>query len=704
MKRPLAFFGDLAVASTVLLAIGCGSGVSKTATRNAYDALPPDAPMTAWVQRDSLFLRFQHGGAPSVFEAGWKAAAVEKSGSDRFRTAQLKLVEKPPENAEELRASVREATSSASIREATSSASVREATLVPVDRFRALLPKVAERLAPAEVGEGVFVALGEREFVVYRDGGEARVVPSPQAPQAVRIERRVNPTEFAEVLLAVVEDARRTKGDPRRVFLVAGTAHAGRPPSYLLFDLDQRLVVVAGWPSGADVAGEAAASGKGLRMLEAGLLEGQVVSLIKNPVSFLGRALNFGVQTVAVMFRSRRWPAPEIPPIVTEGPGMDLPAFEKKLDRMMGSDRYQGSIRLLIDGPAFFPVLEKRIDEARDSLHFRMCIWDTDDVAVEVADRVRKRSLEIPDTRVLVDRITTLGSGGSPPGSAMPEGFVPPRDIRKYLETDSHVRVRSFLNGMTMGDHSKVISIDRKYVLLGGMNIGREYRYEWHDAMVEMEGPIVGWYERDFALAWAHASILGDLAYAEAYLTAKKTYEGPAERDDYIELRPIYTKTLNPAILRALKEALRRARRYAWIENPYLYDDTVVRELIAARRRGVDVRVVLPSQADMESTDGNNKVKANRLIENGIRVYAYPGMLHTKAALIDGWSVIGSCNFNKLSLRMNFEADVATSDAKFAEEMKRELFETDFGRAQELTEPLALTSSDRVAEWMAHQM
>jgi hypothetical protein len=53
---------------------------------------------------------------------------------------------------------------------------------------------------------------------------------------------------------------------------------------------------------------------------------------------------------------------------------------------------------------------------------------------------------------------------------------------------------------------------------------------------------------------------------------------------------------------------------------------------------------------------------------------------------------------------MNFEADVATSDPKFAAEMKRDLFETDFARAQELTEPLAVTSSDRVAEWMAHQM
>jgi phosphatidylserine/phosphatidylglycerophosphate/cardiolipin synthase-like enzyme len=669
----------------ILLATACAS-VTRTETRRAFDSLPPDAPLSASVYHERLFLRFEGEGGPSFFEAGWKAGGVEKAGAARFRTTQLTLVEKPPAGIEKMRPSV------------------REASIVSSERFRHVLERTAERLAPAGPGEGSFIALGESEFVVYREaGGGVRLVPAARKPPGVSIVRHVNPTEFAAEMFAIVEDFQRAAGDPRRLFLAAGKRE-GRPPSYCVLDLDEKVVVLATWPGSADVAVEQASFGKGWRMFEAGIIEGQLVSLIKNPVSFVGRALNFGAQTVAVMFRSRRWPEPSIPPLVTEGPGMDLPDFEKKLDAMMGSHRYKGSIKLLIDGPAFFPVFERRIDEAKESIHFRICIWDTDDVAVDVADRVRRRSMEIPDTRVVVDRLTTLGSGGSPPGSPMPEGFVPPVDIRKYLEKDSKVRVRSFLNAMTMGDHSKVFLFDRQYALLGGMNIGREYRYEWHDVMVELEGPIVGWFERDFQLAWAHASVLGDLAYAEAYLTAKKSFHGPAERPDYVEIRPIYTKTLNPAILRALKEALRRAKRYAWVENPYLYDDTVIRELIAARRRGVDVRVVLPSQADMESTDGNNKVKANRLIANGIRVYGYPGMLHTKAALIDGWSVIGSCNFNKLSLRMNFEANVATSDPKFGEEMRRDLFETDFERSQELTEALPVTGSDRMAEWLAHQM
>ena len=583
--------------------------------------------------------------------------------------------------------------------------SVREATVAPREAFRALAPEVAKRLVPGVTNEGVFLGVREKEYVIYRDAaGEAILVAAAQAPANVRIVRDVNMTEFARVVFEVLEERQRATGDPRRLILSVDTSQGG-PPVYVVFDLDQKVVVLATYPGTADLATEKMSSGKFWRVFEAGILEGQVLALVKNPVSFVGRALNFVFETVAVVLRKRRWPPPEIVPVVTEGPGMDLPAFEARLDKKMGSNRYKGSIRLLRDGPEFFPLFESRIAEAKKSIHIRVCIWDTDDVAVDLADRVRRQSLEIPDTRVVVDRITTQGSGGAPPGTPMREGFEPPAAIQPYLRKDSRVRVRNFLNAMTMGDHSKVYLIDRKYAYLGGMNVGREYRYEWHDAMVELQGPIVGWFERDFELAWSHASVLGDLAYAEAYFTAsKKDFEGPAESPDYVELRPIYTKTLNPTILRAVREALKRSRRYAWIENPYIYDDDLVRAAIAARRRGVDVRVVMPSQADMASTDSNNKVKANRMIQNGIRVYSYPGMLHTKAAVIDGWSVIGSCNFNKLSLRTNFEADVATSDPKFAEEMRRDLFEVDFERSKELKEVLPLTDADRISEWMVHQM
>jgi cardiolipin synthase A/B len=677
------------VASLLLLAglvSGCGHTASKLTTRRALDALPPQAALNAYVAGDRLFLKFREGDKETTFQADWKSRGLEDEAENRFRFTTLTLVEKPPADVEK------------------KAVSFREATVATPEAYRAVLQKAAMRLSPTGSGEGAFIALGDREFVTYRDPARGPVVvPAASSPSDVRVVRRVNLTEFASDVLAVIEERLRETGLPQRLFLVVSES-PGKQPYYCVFDVDQKVVIIATWPGLADIAGERGSSGKLGRILWAGVVEGQLFALVKNPVSFFGRLVNFVGQTAGLILRRRSWPAPEIPPVATEGPGMDLPAFEAKLDSMLGPHRSKGAIRLLIDGPRFFPVFERRIDEAKESLQLRVCIWDTDDVAVSLADRVRRRSLEIPDTRVLLDRVTTLTSGEAPPGGMMPEGFQQPKAIQPYMRDGSRVRVRNFLNAMTMGDHSKVFIIDRKFAYLGGMNIGREYRYEWHDAMVELEGPIVGTFERDFELAWGHASVLGDLTYAGAYLTAPKKYEGPAQREDYVDLRPIYSKTLHPGILRAVREAIRRSRRYAWVENPYIYDDTLVRELIAARRRGVDVRVVMPSSGDMDATDSNNKVKANRMLEHGVRVYSYPGMLHTKAAIVDGWAVIGSCNFNKLSLRTNYEADIATSDPVFAESMKRELFEEDFARARELTEPLPVTGSDRFAELLAHQM
>ena len=145
---------------TVLLwAAGCAS-VTKTETRRAFDALPADATLSAYVYHERLFLRFRENGEQKVFEASWAARGVEKSGDDRFRTSQLRLLEKVPEDVEQVRASA------------------REARVISLQQFREFLPEVANRLAPPGAGEGAFLSISDREFVVYRDSeGGARDRP-----------------------------------------------------------------------------------------------------------------------------------------------------------------------------------------------------------------------------------------------------------------------------------------------------------------------------------------------------------------------------------------------------------------------------------------------------------------------------------------------------------------------------------------------
>jgi cardiolipin synthase len=322
------------------------------------------------------------------------------------------------------------------------------------------------------------------------------------------------------------------------------------------------------------------------------------------------------------------------------------------------------------------------VQEAKKSVDVQVFIFDTDDYAVKLADLLKKRSSEVK-VRVLMDDMGSLFSAQAERAMPFPPGFEPPDNIRTYLRAGSHVQVRASANPWLTVDHRKVMIIDNREAFMGGMNLGRQYRYEWHDMMVDLTGPIVGRLEKDYRLAWAHAGPFGDFGYAWELL-----FGGVAPRKhqitNAIDLRPLHTGTGNVEIYRAQLFAIERAKSYIYIENPYFDDDTMLRALIRARQRGVDVRVILPAKNDSGIMQINNAVMANELIDSGVRIYAYPGMTHVKAAIYDGWACIGSANLNKMSLRIGQELDVAYSDPKAVEQLKQGLFETDFRRSKEI--------------------
>ena len=132
-------------------------------------------------------------------------------------------------------------------------------------------------------------------------------------------------------------------------------------------------------------------------------------------------------------------------------------------------------------------------------------------------------------------------------------------------------------------------------------------------------------------------------------------------------------------------------------------DDLVVYELAKARRRGVDVRVIIAEHADDATMNLSNASTINVLLGAGVRVYRYPGMTHLKAAVYDGWACMGSGNFDKMSLQVNEELNLGTSDPDTVRRLVERVFMPDFERSQELVEPLPLTCTHRVAELVADE-
>src|SRR5262249_13612187 len=125
------------------------------------------------------------------------------------------------------------------------------------------------------------------------------------------------------------------------------------------------------------------------------------------------------------------------------------------------------------------------------------------------------------------------------------------------------------------------------------------------------------------------------------------------------------SKGLRKPFMTAVLNSLEQARSYIYIENGYLFDHGVAASLIRAKKRGVDVRVIMTRFNNFKAGIRSNLAISEKLRKNGIRVYLWPGMTHAKAVLADGWACMGSANLNQWSFRVSEEENIATSDPDF---------------------------------------
>ena len=374
-------------------------------------------------------------------------------------------------------------------------------------------------------------------------------------------------------------------------------------------------------------------------------------------------------------------------------------AFERLLDEETGTIPEGGRIKFLLDGPAFFGELDARIATARQSIDCQVFIFDNDDIGVRYADQLRQRAETIP-VRVMFDDLGTTFAHGTPPATPGPPGFVPPVDIERHLRDGSRLQVRRTLNPWLVCDHTKLLVFDRETALLGGMNIGREYYSEWRDLMMRVDGPVVGTLGYEFERTWRKAGPAGDFARLKP---GPRRYHPSASAND-IPIRVLRTHAASGdhSILDAILLAVRAARIRIWIETPYFSHDDIALAVASAARRGVDVRVIIPSRGDSTIMDIGNLSTARALIRAGARVYRYPEMTHLKAILCDDWATVGSANLDTLSMRLNRELNIAFSESSTIRELERLVFRPNLRESQRLdlesTESLLAPFAEAIAD------
>jgi len=561
------------------------------------------------------------------------------------------------------------------------------------------IEEVFESILPKIDLTGIVMTFGEDDYFLYYNdvnNFEARLIIDK--PNNYVVAETIDFAEFIQRARPVMDNFLAHEGiEERRLVFSTGDAGAYSLP-FVYIDRDVPVAIFLRY-SPAPREGSVASKGSQLAQSYGHVAQSHLGGFLSRPVSSMQR-LFFVAKDAAVETVTPNWLATlesEPIPELHVGPGMDLDDWEAQIDDITGRSATRGTIDFLIDGEEFFIRFIDVITTATKSVDIRTYIFDNDDFAAHIGKLLRRRSDEGIDIRVLLDGFGTIIATGTDDQS-QPEEYQAPESVRQFLEGESDIDVRQSTNPwIVAGDHVKTTIVDGTVAFSGGMNIGREYRYVWHDLMMELGGPVVDILSDEFNDAWAHAGPMGDAAY----LFSKLKRGARGTEDTGYPLRLLHTRPGDAEIFRVQRAAIQNAKKYIFIENAYFTDDAMLYELAKARRRGVDVRVILPLVGNHGPINQSNALAANAMLEHGIRVFMYPGMSHVKAAVFDGWACLGSANWDKLSFKTNKELNVATSHPEYVEELLDRVFAPDFEQSIELLEPFPERWSDHLMEIVA---
>jgi cardiolipin synthase len=346
-------------------------------------------------------------------------------------------------------------------------------------------------------------------------------------------------------------------------------------------------------------------------------------------------------------------------------------------------------VQLYLDGGAALTELKRLIQGATCRIDVLMFEWDSDPLGKEIASWLARQAGPHLPVRVLVDGGGSLIFGHPAEASA---GEL--NRVVCWLAEQPYVEVVRVRNPFARFDHRKLVVVDGCRAWSGGRNFTYEGFFVDHDVSFTVRGPLVDELEACFVRCWREQ---GGSATEEAAQAAQPCPVSPNAWAYLVHNRPCA-----PQLAKSLYRAVAEAREHVYLENYGLCDSRLLCRLIEARRRGADVRVVLPRASYTHTMTCANRVTVNRLLQAGVRVYLYPGATHVKAAAVDGcWAYLGTGNYDALSMRHNRELGLAVSAGPMIQEVEDGLFAPDFRPEWEVKEPSPLSFSDYVYELVA---
>jgi len=141
-----------------------------------------------------------------------------------------------------------------------------------------------------------------------------------------------------------------------------------------------------------------------------------------------------------------------------------------------------------------------------------------------------------------------------------------------------------------------------------------------------------------------------------------------------------------PRFYVTLLSAIRNAEKNVWLSAAYFVPTSQEEDdLVAAAKRGIDVRLLLPSDSDSTMALAVGRSHYGSLLEAGVKIYEVQNeVLHSKTASIDGvWTAVGSSNFDPRSVVFNDEVDAVVLGSATADAFEQ-MFQHDLAQAKQI--------------------
>lgn len=324
----------------------------------------------------------------------------------------------------------------------------------------------------------------------------------------------------------------------------------------------------------------------------------------------------------------------------------------------MSNPQEERSVSLLTSGKPYFESLLAAIDAARKEIHLQVYILSHDNIGRQVIEKLEEAAKRGVRVYILTD---AWGSYGFP--SKVRDRLVVNGVYFRFFSP--FLFSRNWSLGRRM--HHKVLVTDRKFALVGGINIAdRYYSYgatPWLDFAVFVTGPA--------------CEELGDLCMRlwkkKKNISFRRTEEVPVaiRRNDWLRGKS--------EISSSYSRAIRTSSRSIIIAGAYfLPRKKLLKLLVKAAKRGVKVTLIVSSLSDVPFVKDASYYLYNQLGLEGIDIYEWtPSIMHGKCMMVDDTFItIGSYNVNHLSDFRSLELNIEARDPLLCMDFNRLVKET----------------------------